>query len=391
MDNLATIEPSSTTLDPGEIATPASGGGAPSAEPASLRDSIEAAVKEVSEPEPKEEKVDEPAKGEDKAKVEEGKAKPEGKPEAKEEKPTDKARAPDGKFAGKVEEPKVDEPKEGDDLPKQAKQGLTQAPAKFLPDAKEKWANTPRPVQRDVENMIREREAESEQYREVTERYERVRQYDEVARQNGRDLGESLAQVVQFETMMQTSPVAALNMALQTAGPRKADGSAFSLFEVAQFIVEQGPEGYQRLMQQGRPQQQQREDPRIAQLQQELQRTKMEAVTNGVIAPFKAEHPRFDELEPYIASFLNSDMIPKTLSPSDRLAAAYDMAERINPASHVAPQADADLDRDRAGDTFSGTKSIKSAPGSVTPDEEPERGGSIREQLERSIRMQRRA
>lgn len=390
MDNLATIEPSSTTLDPGDIAPPASGGGAPANEAPSLRDSIEAAVKESTQPEPKEEKVEEPAKGagEDKAKGEEDKTKPEGKPEA--EKP-EKTRAPDGKFAGKVEE--GGEPKEGEDLPKQAKQGLTQAPAKFLPDAKEKWANTPRPVQRDVENMIREREAEAEQYREVTERYERVRQYDEVARQNGRDLGESLAQVVQFETMMQTSPVAALNMALQTAGPRKADGQPFSLFEVAQFVVEQGPEGYQRLMQQGQPQQQQREDPRVAQLQQELMRTKIEAVTQGVIAPFKAEHPRFDELEPYIASFLNSDMIPRTLSPSDRLAAAYDMAERINPASHAAPPADAGLDRDadRAGDTFSGTKSIKSAPGSVTPDEEPERGGTIREQLERTIRMQRRA
>src|SRR3546814_11090392 len=58
-----------------------------------------------------------------------------------------------------------------------------------------------------------------------------------------------------------------------------------------------------------------------------------------IIDPFKRDHPRYAELEQDIAFFLQSGKIPTSLSPSDRLAAAYDMAERINPPSHAEPRA----------------------------------------------------
>jgi hypothetical protein len=401
MDNLATIEPSSTTLDPGAVTPTAAGGGSPNIpnEAPSLRDSIEAAVKEVSQPEAKEGEAAKPDKDAD---HEKGEAKPkEGaeKPQAdkSEEKPKEQPkapeRAPDGKFSAKPEADGT-EKGEGGNQPTQVKQGISQAPSRFLPDAKEKWANTPRAVQRDVENLIREREADVDRYRETSERYERVRDFDELARSNGRELRDSLAQVHQFENMMRQNPVAALNMALMEVGPRKNDGQPYSLFEIAQAVVQQGPEAYQRMMTQSAPAEQ-REDPRIAQLQQQLQQVKVQSLTEQVIEPFKAEHPRYEELQDHIAMFLQSGIIPKTLSLHDRLAAAYDMAERINPSSHVASQASndpgPDPDTRRADADFSGSKSIKSAPGSVTPDEEPERGGSIREQLERAIRNQRRA
>src|SRR3546814_19579152 len=97
------------------------------------------------------------------------------------------------------------------------------------------------------------------------------------------------------------------------------------------------------------------------------------ALPISIIDPFKRDHPRYAELEQDIAFFLQSGKIPTSLSPSDRLAAAYDMAERINPPSHAEHRA-ADIDGlepDRRADTaFRGSKSIKSAPGSVSEDTE---------------------
>src|SRR3546814_16478641 len=76
-----------------------------------------------------------------------------------------------------------------------------------------------------------------------------------------------------------------------------------------------------------------------------------------IIDPFKRDHPRYAELEQDIAFFLQSGKIPTSLSPSDRLAAAYDMAERINPPSHAEHRAAEDRKSD-----------VKGTRGSVTVD-----------------------
>jgi hypothetical protein len=65
------------------------------------------------------------------------------------------------------------------------------------------------------------------------------------------------------------------------------------------------------------------------------------------------------------------------------------MAERVNPPSVASAPAPADLEpARRADDSFSGSKSIKSAPGAVSPDLEPERGGSTRDILRAELRRQ---
>lgn len=379
----------STVLD-AEPLGGTSGGGAPRtlpAEPPSLRDTITDAMKEEV---PQDAKPDESAdETKDEKAPEKGAEKPEGDekpPEAKEDKKPAE-RAPDGKFAPK-QEPEG-EPK-GEPKPDTKPQGHIEPPAKFLPDAKEKWLNTPRAVQRDVENLTREHEAEVSKYRESHERYESVREYDELARSNGRDLKDSLARVVEIENALQANPIAGLNRILMEAGPRKPDGQPVSLYEVAEHIVRQGPQGYQQMVAQVPQQQmQQREDPRIEQLQQQLAEMKEQQIAATVIEPFMRDHPRYNELQADIAFFLQSGKISNSLSPLDRLEAAYDMAVRINPASHAAPSAHADPDPgDRAAPDFSGSKSIKSAPGAVSPDLEPDRGGStrdiIRDQMRRS-------
>jgi len=393
MTDLATdiSAPLSTTLDLDPGAGP-SGAGAPrtlQTEPKepSLRDTIEQVVKE------------------DTAKVEE---KPKEKVEA-EPKP-EKPRDPTGKFAAN-EKPAETEAKgkEGEDSAQVAKEPeagtgqdktaqdrpsegkrYPEPPARFQPDSKEQWRNVPRSVQRDVEVMTREHDT----YRQSHERYEPVRQYDEIARQNGRTLQDSLAKVVEIEDALAKNPIAGLDRVLQEVGPRKPNGQPYSLFEVAQHIVSQGPQAYQQMSSQA---QQEMSQTRVQQLEQENAQLKQaqqgQALASQIIAPFAQTHPRYFELEDDIALFLQSGRIDPSLSPAEKLAAAYDMAERLNPPSHVSAVTDPDPDPEsRAVTNLSGTKSIKSAPGAVSEELEPDSGGSIRDILESEAkRMARRS
>lgn len=394
MTDLATTEAPSTALEPQEVSDP-SGGGAPPAEkapekPESVRDAVAASMKE-------EKPADDPKPDADKGEkaTEKGAEKPEDGQEVK--KPVEEKKAPergtDGKFAAKekpaAEAPPTDTPK-ADEKPN----GHIEAPSKFLPDAKETWRNTPRAVQRDVQNMAREHEAEITRYREAAERYEPIRQFDEMVRQNGRaGVHETLAEVAQLEELMGKNPLAAINQILLRAGPRKPDGSPVSLFEVAQTVVQMGQEKYQQAVRHQPQQAPQNDNPRIQQLEQQLAQMQQQQLAASIIEPFKRDHPRYAELQDDIAFFLKSGKIPNSLSPAERLEAAYDMAVRINPASHAeeAPKTQAGPDPDSRVDEPPAAKSIKSAPGSVSDDMEPERGGSIRELLADELRRQKRA
>lgn len=409
MTDLATIDaPSthtptslSTELDT-NTGTGAAGGGAPrtlndtGADDAkdkgpSLRDTIAAEVKDDGKDLDKDAlKEEKPAKDKEAAKdAEPAKADADQKAakesDAKAEKAAaDKdAAAPDGDAAAKVTE--ADKAR-----------GHIEPPKNFLPDAKETWRNTPRAVQRDIENTIRTYEEKVATFTEASTRYEPLREYDELVRANGREgLHETLAEVKDLEDMMGKNPIAALNQVLQRAGPRKADGQPVSLFEVAQYIVNQGQEGYQATLAQSQQpqQQQQQENPEVARLQQQLAQMQEQQLAETVITPFKAEHPRYEELQEDIAFFLRSGKVPASLSPSDRLAAAYDMAVRINPASHdtAAPAKDDPDPAGRADEDFSGSKSIKSAPGAVSPDMQPERSGSISDLLRDEMKRAKRS
>jgi hypothetical protein len=402
----------STALDPGASGPSAAGGGAPSKLPEaapSLQDSIAAAIKEVTPKEDTDAAKPDATTDATKGETEKGAQKAKEADKAPDAKEAAKGpeRAPDGKFAGKEKAPEGDAAKDAVNVITADPKGEMEAngfaksngsgqphinpPAKFLPDAKETWRNTPRAVQRDIDNAVREHEAEVTRYRESAERYEPIRRFDEAARQAGRaGVHESLAEVAQLENLMGQNPLAALNQILQRAGPRKPDGSPVSLFEVAQTIVQMGQQGYNQAVSR-QPQQPaaNNNDPRIQQLEQQIATMAQQQVALSVIEPFKASHPRYEELQGDIALFLKSDKIARSLSPSDRLAAAYDMAERINPPSNVSTAAETDPDpARRAGDDFSGSTSIKSTPGAVTPNDEPDRGGSIEEVLRAAVKRQ---
>lgn len=389
MTELAADAPDTSTVLDAQPLGGASGGGTP--EP-SLRDTISDMMKDEV---PQDAKPDEGTdKAEDAKAPEKGPAKPEegDKPAEPKEEKKPSERAPDGKFAAKSE-PEAD-PKP--DAKTEAKpQGHIEPPSRFLPDAKEKWLNTPRAVQRDVENLTREHEAEVSKYRESHERYESVRQFDEMAAREGTTLNQALGRYVGMEQALRTDPVNGFKALLENMSLRPEQAVSYILGAagvspqaLAQHIA-QNPQAYVAQAHQPQQQAQQQVDPRIQQLEQRLADMQEQQLEATVIAPFMRDHPRYNELQGDIALFLQSGKISERLSPLDRLEAAYDMAVRINPASHAAPSAYADPDPgDRAVPDFSGSKSIKSAPGAVSPDLEPDRGGStrdiIRDQMRRS-------
>lgn len=352
----------STVIDT-DIENDAVGGGkAPIAE-TSARDDVAAAFKEAEEqaeakaeakaeekpPEPKKEEAKEPAQKEE--------PKEEPKEAAKEDAPKDGAEKPEADKEAPKREAK---PGEGEYM----------APPKAfaVPEAREKWGNVPRSVRAEVHRVLEEASAATEQYK----RYDDLRPFDDLAKSNGRDLRESLIKLNQIENLLQANPIAGLNAILSEIGPRKQDGQPYSMMEVAQFIAQQGPQGYQQIVQNGQQvQQQQQGNAQVEALQARIAQMEADAVTREIVEPFRAANPRYDELVDDIAFFLQSGKIPSSLSPSEKLAVAYDMAARIKPASHVdhSPANDGLAHDSRAASDLSDKpKSIKSSPGSVSED-----------------------
>jgi hypothetical protein len=355
-DTLSTVIDTDTEND-------ATGGGKAAIAEPSARDDVAAAFKEA------EEQAEAPKKDEPKTDPKPD-AKAEPKPEAKaEEKAPDKDDKQAADAEKTAEATETDKEARKDREPKPGEGEYMAPPKSFVvPEAREKWGNVPRSVRAEVHRVIEEASVATEQYK----RYDDIRPFDELAKSNGRDLRESLVRLNQIENLIQANPIAGLNAILSEIGPRKQDGQPFSMMEVAQFIAQQGHQGYQQIVQSGQQAaQQQQGNQQIEALQNQIANMKAEAAAKDIIEPFRAANPRYAELEDDIAFFLQSGRIPASLSPSERLATAYDMAARIKPASHVdQSQADDGLAPDsRAASDLSGQpKSIKSSPGSVSDD-----------------------
>lgn len=337
----------------------------------------------------------------DKAKAAADAAKEEAKTEVKTEAKVDKARAEDGKFAKAEVEAKADkgapEVAASERAAPEERQSegrkYSEPPARFLPEAREKWANVPANIKAEFHRVSQEMEAETTKYRQSHERYEQLRQYDDTARQNGRDLTQSLAKVVEVERALAQNPIAGLDAVLREIGPRKADGSPLTLLEVAQHIV-QNPQSYhqstQQNMQQGyQPQVQQQQNPDIEALRGEINNLKAQQVI-PVIDRFIEAHQDYHALENQIASILESGVIEKMygtgLSVDQKLAEAYRMAGGRAPSQFVQPEASpAPVQSQARPVDLDGQKSVRGAPNAGQTGEAKPRFKSNREAMEYAV------
>lgn len=414
MNDTLTVDTSpssnSTSLDTTPVAATQNGGGQvqePKQDrPETVADSIRSVIKEH----------DEKATKAEEAKVDKADAKPEVKSEPKAEKPqAEKARAEDGKFAKAVtgvDPVKVEADKSAAEKPateraetddKRSSEGrkYVEPPARFLPEARTKWANVPNEVKAEMHRVSQEYEHREQQTRSTVERYETIRQFDEQARANGRDLKDSLNKMVQIEQALARSPVMGLEMILREIGPRKADGSPMSLHDIATQVARLSPQQYAQNMgmhqQQAQPRQQQA-DPKVAQLEQtvaSLQSMMVQQQANPIIQSFAAAHPDYYALEQSIADVLKSGIIDRIhgtgLTPEQKLAQAYRIAGGQGPSSHASADSQAPipvLPKDRPVDP-AGQKSITGAlnsRGDDPDDTDDAETDDIRTMLRKGIR-----
>lgn len=347
-ETLTDTETASTELAPDE--TLAVGAGAEQPE-------SEAAPEEPAAPKTRREAIAAAADKVTKEDAEEGDGKPQDdapRPENVKPKP-DTEEEPEAR-----KEEATEKGEEGEDkTQKDGEKKQPPAPKRFLPKAKETWANTPNSVKAEVVRLERDYEELSQRTREDQAYRESLKAFDDYAQRNGIKLSQALEVFTGIDQLLKQNPVQAVADILKTVG--------LTPQQYAQIVQENSPQ-YQAHMMVPRAQPQQQGpqvSPREQELQQQLANEQAARVNAEVIAPFAAAHPRFYELQETVVQCLNSGMIPNNLAPSERLEAAYDMAERLSPRS-VSPatsatpaQATAQTANPRAGKL-----QIKGAPSS---------------------------
>lgn len=108
------------------------------------------------------------------------------------------------------------------------------APERFSPDAKAAWETAPEPVKAEVHRAFREMEAGIEKHRAGAQKYETVKDFDELASKNGTNLRTALTKYVNTEQLLRTNPLKGLNEICGNLG--------ISLRQVAEVVMGQAPD-----------------------------------------------------------------------------------------------------------------------------------------------------
>jgi len=347
------------------------------AKPESVRDSLKAELDKTKEPE----KVEKPVKAE---KLDE-EPKPVTKTEVKSATPEKEVDASE-----QVKDQQTERKSEVRDRP--------EPPARFLPRAKELWRNTPNEVQSEVSRLVREHEAEVQQYRESHQFREELKEYEELGKQHGVSVKQALDNYVGIERKFAESPPEGFRQLLSNMNmqPQQAISHILRAFNVTPQQLAQhisaDPNSYVSQAPQVQPQVQPQHNTEVDTLKQQITAMQAQMAHQQYIEPFIKDHPRYHELEQDIAFFLQSGKIPANLSPAEKLEAAYDMAERINPSSNVSSFSPKQTSSEsRVDEDFNGSKSIKSSPGNVLEVKEPDKKMSMRELLEDELKRLKKA
>lgn len=225
----------------------------------------------------------------------------------------DRPRNPDVTFKAKQPENQEGEPGQ----PEQQKRDLNTPPERFSPDAKKEWAKAPLSVRAEVTRAMDEMNNGLQAYQHA---YEPFRQLDNHLRQTGQNFQDVMARYVGIEHMLATDPYQGLETICRNLGT--------SLQEVAEAIVGIEPDEYQQQTSNALYALQQ-ENAYLRQFVGNMSQQQQAQHTNEVFAhveQFAADKPRFTELADDIVWLI-------TTGRTSDLQAAYDMAERLRPAS----------------------------------------------------------
>jgi len=164
--------------------------------------------------------------------------KAEPKVEPKVEAKPDRERSETGQFKSQVAEApaKATDATENKAAPVQSEARATryEAPSRFNDQGKAEWEKAPDSVKAEVTRALKENEDGIKRYKESADRYEKLREYDDLARKNGREgVHESLKQIREIEQSFERNPIEGLK--------KITDHFGLNLQAVAAHIVGQNP------------------------------------------------------------------------------------------------------------------------------------------------------
>lgn len=393
MNTQAEMPDTNSTVIDADIQGNKSGGGKPAVEPTpekeaprkpeSARDSLEAEAKKIAAEKPETEDGDD-----DKPVV-----------ESKEPKAEVKESEAKAKDANEPEAKASPKPSEG--------RKIIEAPARFLPKARELWTNVPHPVREEFERVMQENEAELSQYREHKAFREELKDFEELATKHNVPFKQALDNYVDIERKFSEDPATGFKQLCQNLGmtPPQAIGHILRSANVTpQQLIEhmqREPHAYTSLANRpSQPQQQQptqrAPDPEITALKEQVMALQAERVAESVIRPFEQEYPEYRQHENAIAEVLKSGIIERihgtSLSPRDRLETALFMVapnvrkSTYSNSNQVDSVQGSQNTETPAVDLRGGNKSVKSSLGDVTDVAEPEKKMSMRDMLEDEAR-----
>lgn len=254
-----------------------------------------------------------------------------------------------------------------------------EAPARFKSDAAAmaEWEKAPEPVKAAVHRSIRELEAGIEKHRVSAEEFEKVRDFDELAKKNNTSLRDAMTRYTNLERTLLSDPLKGIQQVCDYAG--------VSLRQLAAHVMGQKPDEVQG-----------QSDATIRELRQQVSKLEQSitSVTNNMqqqhvasvdaqVQKFAADHPRFEELAPDIAKLIKQGM-------TEDLAEAYSMAEKLNPdtaapATTVSAAPQTRTAPDPQAQTLKGSKSVSGAPSAGSDPATKRASTSIKDSLRRAV------
>lgn len=334
------LETNSTTLDSNDHSL-AVGNGAPTLAENGADDSIqsvlEAEFKSIKEAE---------TKAEPEAK-DDGQEKEPAKEAVKAEDPEKDTKEAKPAKAEKEPEAKAEDPKAGPDKveaakeePKQEEQPRTkyaEPPARFLPEARTKWANVPNEIKSEFHRVAEEYEREVYEHRQFREE---LREYEDLAKQHGVTIKETMARYVQADRALHQDFGTGVAQIAQMYGhnPAQAIAAVMQGFGITPQQYIQAVQHNPALAQTRAPhmRQQVAPEPRQPQIDPERmtetikEKIRAEMMAEHAVSQFASSRPDFAQLAPAIKTILDSGAIDRLygggLSYGDKLAEAYRMA-----------------------------------------------------------------
>jgi len=237
------------------------------------------------------------------------------------------------------------------------------APKWMTKQAAGEWAKLPEVMREEIVKRSEAFDKGITQYKQSADRWNELQDYEKLSQEAyGRPLKETLEAYIEIDKGLTSDP-------LGTIEEKILKPMGYTLRQVAEHVMGQEPSDSGSEIAELRM--------TVADLNRQLsavtsditnrQRQEAQQRQTSVLSQVEAfakENARFDELFPDMETFLSSPKFEPQLEGIARLKAAYERAERLNPAPSFSPPAPDIPAPNSAAQTRAGTASVSGAPGS---------------------------